>query len=96
MLFKVEMIVRVPDGMNKDTFAGLVAEEKAKAQALQEAGAWRHLWRVAGQYANVSIFDVESPEALHELMLSLPLFPYMETSVTALCRHPSSIHSGDR
>jgi muconolactone D-isomerase len=54
------------------------------------------LWRVAGQYANVSIFDVESPAALHDLMMGLPLFKYMETKVTALCRHPSSIHTDDR
>jgi len=96
MLFMVEMTVNKPAGVDEKKFAAEVAEEKAKAKALQEAGTWRHLWRVAGQYANVSIFDVESPAALHELMLSLPLFPYMTTKVTALCRHPSSIHADDR
>jgi len=96
MLFMVEMEVHVPAHLEKETFQALVTEEKARAKALQESGTWRHLWRVAGQYSNVSIFDVESPAALHELMLSLPLFPFMTTSVMALCRHPSSIHADDR
>lgn len=96
MLFMVEMEVHPPQGMDRDKFQSLVRDEKQQAQKLQEAGAWRHLWRVAGRYANVSIFDVESADALHEIMLALPLFPFMTTKITALCRHPSSIHEDDR
>lgn len=95
MLFMVEMTVNPPHDIDKEEFAKLVATEKARAQELQESGQWRHLWRVAGQYANVSIFDVESPAALHDIMMSLPLFPFMETKVTPLCRHPSSIRGDD-
>jgi muconolactone D-isomerase len=96
MLFMVEMQVKVPPGVDQAVFQAEVATERARAEELQRAGTWRHLWRVAGQYANVSIFDVESPAALHDLMMGLPLFKYMETKVTALCRHPSSIHTDDR
>lgn len=96
MLFMVEMVVNPPTHIAKDEFAKLVAAEKAQAEKLQKNGAWRHLWRVAGAYANVSIFDVEDATALHELMLSLPLFPFMTTKVTALCPHPSAIHKDDR
>lgn len=95
MLFMVEMTVNPPHDIDKDEFAKLVATEKARAEELQASGQWRHLWRVAGQYANVSIFDVDSPAALHDIMMSLPLFPFMETSVTPLCRHPSSIRDDD-
>ena len=49
------------------------------------------MWRVVGEYANVSIFDVESNDALHELLSGLPLFPYMDITVTPLAKHPSSI-----
>ncbi len=96
MLFMVEMQVKVPPGLDQAIFQAELDAERSRAQDLQSDGQWRHLWRVAGQYANVSIFDVESPAELHELMLSLPLFKYMETKVTALCRHPSSIHADDR
>ena len=66
------------------------------AAELQRAGTWRHLWRIVGEYANYSVFDVESAEQLHELLVRLPLFPYMQIHVTPLCRHPSSIHDDDR
>lgn len=96
MLFHVEMTVKLPHDMPVETQDRLKADERALAQRLQQSGVWRHLWRIAGQYKNVSIFDVESPQALHDLLTSLPLFPYMTMEVTALCRHPSSIHQDDR
>lgn len=96
MLFHVEMDVRLPPDLAPELAAQLKATEKARAQELQQSGKWRHLWRVAGRYANVSVFDVESPAELHELLSTLPLFPFMEVKVTALCRHPSSIREDDR
>jgi muconolactone D-isomerase len=96
MLFHVCMNVNLPALMPADEATKLKADEKALAQRLQDQGKWRHLWRIAGQYANVSVFDVDSVDELHTLLSSLPLFPYMEIEVTALCRHPSSIRSDDR
>ena len=96
MLYCVRMDVRPPHDVDPEHFERLKAEEKAKAQELQRSGKWRHLWRVAGQYRNVSIFDVSSNAELHDIIMSLPLFPFMEITVTALCRHPSSIHGDDR
>ena len=96
MLFHVEMTVNLPPEMDADKAARLKADEKALSQKLQKEGVWRHIWRVAGQYANVSIFDVESPAHLHDLLMQLPLFPYMSIEVRALCRHPSSVRDDDR
>jgi muconolactone D-isomerase len=96
MLFKVEMTVVPPAHLAKADFDRLVGAEREMAQRLQREGKWRHLWRVVGRYANVSIFDVESPTELHDLLMGLPLFPYMRVEVTALCRHPSSIRDDDR
>lgn len=96
MLFKVSMTVRLPHDMPREQADKLKADERALAQDLQRSGKWRHLWRVAGRYANVSIFDVSGPAELHDTLQALPLFPYMEIEVEALCRHPSSIHDDDR
>lgn len=96
MLFKVEMIVKIPHSLPEDTVAEIKAKEKAYAQQLQQSGKWQHLWRVAGSYANVSIFDVKDNAELQDLISQLPLFPYMDISVSPLCRHPSSIHEDDR
>ena len=96
MLFQVEMDVRVPHDFPAEKAEALKQTERARAQELQRAGIWRHLWRVAGRYSNVSIFDVSGPQDLHNILSSLPLFPFMDMRITPLCRHPSSVHDDDR
>lgn len=96
MLFKVEMVVKIPLDADPAVMEAIKKKEKEYSQSLQKSGKWRHIWRVAGQYANVSIFDVDSIEELHTILLALPLYPYMEMKVEALCRHPSSIRDDDR
>jgi len=96
MLFHVRMNVNLPASMPQDDAAKLKQVEKEYSQRLQQEGKWRHIWRIAGQYANVSIFDVGSVEELHALLTALPLFPYMQIEVMPLCRHPSSIRSNDQ
>jgi muconolactone D-isomerase len=96
MLFMVEMDVNVPLDYDPARFEALKKTEKARSQELQRTGTWRHLWRVVGQYSNVSIFDVASNSELHDILTSLPLYPFMDVHVTPLCRHPSAIHEDDR
>ena len=90
MLYHVRMDVHVPHDMDADRFELLKAQEKARAQE-QRQGKWRHLWRVAGQYSNVSIFDVAGHDELHDVLSTLPLFPFMTIQVTPLARHPSAV-----
>lgn len=96
MLFMVEMDVNIPHDLDTATADRIKAEEKAYSQTLQASGVWRHIWRKAGLYSNVSIFDVESNAALHDLLIALPLYPFITMKVTPLCRHPSAIHEDDR
>lgn len=91
MLYCVQMEVRVPHDVDPARFDRLKAEEKARAAELQHAGKWRHLWRVAGRYANISIFDVADHDELHAILSGLPLFPFMDMTVTPLAQHPSAI-----
>lgn len=91
MLFHVRMDVRIPHDLDPNTRAEVVAREKAYSQELQRAGKWPHIWRVVGEYANYSVFDVGSNDELHELLSGLPLFPYMSIEVTPLATHPSAI-----
>jgi muconolactone D-isomerase len=91
MLFHVHMVVDLPHDLPENTRKELIAREKEYSQALQQRGKWPHLWRIVGEYANFSIFDVESNDELHELLSGLPLFPYMRIKVVPLAQHPSSI-----
>lgn len=91
MQFLVRMDVRLPHDMPQDVADDLRARERERAHEIQRSGKWPELWRVVGRYANVSRFDVDSGDELHELLSSLPLFPFMEIEVTALTRHPSKL-----
>nr|WP_315182299.1 muconolactone Delta-isomerase [uncultured Albidiferax sp.] len=91
MLYLVHMIVNIPSTLAPEEAARIKGEEKAYSQQLQSAGKWPHLWRVVGEYANYSVFDVESNDELHDTLSKLPLFPFMKITVTALAKHSSSI-----
>ena len=91
MLFHVKINVRMPHDIDPEKVKKLGVQEHERAAELQRDGKWLHLWRVAGQWANISIFKVESPAELHSILESLPLYPFMDIEVAALCRHPGSI-----
>ena len=95
MLFQVRMDVNIPLDMPVEKVNEIKAVEKAYSQELQQQGKWRHIWRITGQYSNISIFDVEINEELHNILQGLPLYPYMQIQVTALNRHPSSVREDD-
>jgi muconolactone D-isomerase len=69
----------------------IVERQKSYSQEVQRAGKWAHIWRIVGEYANFSIFDVESNDELHTLLSGLPLFSCMDIHVTPLATHPSDI-----
>ncbi|GAA2352874.1 muconolactone Delta-isomerase [Saccharopolyspora halophila] len=91
MLFAVKMDVDLPVEMDPEVKADTLAREKAYSQQLQRDGEWVHIWRLAGRYSNLSVFDVADNERLHEILWNLPLFPYMNVEVTPLATHPSDI-----
>jgi muconolactone D-isomerase len=95
MLFHVQMEVRLPHDLPQDKADALKKVERERAQELQRLGKWRHLWRIAGRYSNISVFDVSGVQELHDILSALPLFPFMEIAVSPLCRHPSSIRDDD-
>jgi muconolactone D-isomerase len=95
MLYHVRMDVRLPHDLPPDARAEIAGRERAYSQRLQHDGRWLHLWRIVGEYANYSIFDVASHDELQEILANLPLFAYMDIKVTSLATHPSDIHAAD-
>jgi len=58
MLFHIRMDVNMPHSVSETEANEIKLKEKIYAQDLQQQGKWRHLWRIAGEYSNISIFDV--------------------------------------
>lgn len=91
MLYHVRMDVHLPVDLDPQERDDVVGRERAYSQELQRAGKWPEIWRVVGEYANYSIFDVESNDELHRILSGLPLFAYMDVEVTPLAVHPSDV-----
>lgn len=93
MWYMVHMVVRLPHDLDAGVADDLKQREKALCIELQKQGKWVHIWRVAGQYANYSVFNVGSHDELHDIISRLPLFPYMDVNVVPLAAHPSALES---
>jgi muconolactone D-isomerase len=92
VLYLVHMQVGIPAGIESAELERLQSEERVVSHRLQSEGKWRHLWRVTGEFANYSVFDVDSHDELHNLLTSLPLYRFMTSiHVIPLTRHPSAL-----
>ncbi len=87
----MEFLARIEQSISPDTdparLAAAKAAEKVRAQELVDAGKMRRIWRLPGRRAVMALYDVESIEELHELISSLPLFPWMDVTITPLGAH---------
>lgn len=90
-LFHCHMTVNLPPEMDADLRAEYLAREREYSQHQQNSGKWPHIWRIAGEYANISILDVADADELHSILSGLPLFPYMDIKVTPLAKHPNDV-----
>lgn len=91
MIYVVEMDVNLPGSWDESKIQDYMKRERETSQKWQNSGKWVYLWRVSGKYSNISVLDVESPDELHQIISSLPLFPYMQIKVTSICKHPNAI-----
>ncbi len=87
----MEFLARVEQHISPDMdparLAAVKAAEKIRAQELIDAGKMRRIWRLPGRRAVMALYDVDSLDELHELISSLPLFPWMDVTITPLSTH---------
>lgn len=88
MEFLVHIEIALPPDLSDAERALLEQGERERGLELRASGAITRIWRIPGRRANVGIWSAEDATALHELLSSLPLFPWMDITVTPLARHP--------
>jgi muconolactone D-isomerase len=91
MRFLVDVVVDFPaelrDPANPRRHE-LLAKELERGLELRRAGKIERIWRVPGALRNVGIWQAEDATELHDLIASLPLFPWLGVTVTSLATHP--------
>jgi muconolactone D-isomerase len=90
MLFMAKIVVRLPGDWPKEKLQEINKNETARSMQFVRDGKLRRIFRIVGQRANFSIWDVESPEELHATLTSLPLHPYMEIEIWPLIKHTTT------
>ena len=61
MLFHVRMDVQLPPDLDPQIRGPSSSAGRRPTRRICSAkGKWPHIWRIVGEYANYSIFDVES------------------------------------
>lgn len=85
--FLVEIEIGLPASTPEDERAALYAAEAERGRELREAGSIVRIWRVPGRRANVGVWQAADASELHELISSLPLFPWLDVRVSALAEH---------
>ena len=96
MRFLVQIRVSLPARMPDPERSELLAAEVRRGRQLRDAGSIVSIWRIpGGPLRNVGIWDAADATELHALIASLPLFPYLETTVTPLAQHPIDHDEGE-
>lgn len=94
MEFMTRTTINLPQATAPALRDGLMTDEFAAGAAMIRSGKLERIWRLPGQRANMAVWNVTDATELHDLLSSLPLFPYMRIEVFALSTHPLE-HSGD-
>ena len=94
MEFLVSIDVGWPPDGDADEKQRLIQAEGIRARELAEAGTIKRLWRIPGRWANVGLWEAPDATALHEALVSLPLYVWLDIEVQPLAHHPSDPGAG--
>jgi muconolactone D-isomerase len=86
--YLVKITINLPPNMPSTQREALLASEHKYGRQLVEQGIIRRIWRLPGQPSNMGVWVAQSATQLHELISSLPLYPWVTTDVIALAVHP--------
>jgi muconolactone delta-isomerase len=79
----------VPDGVTAQEVADAEAREAAQTREWAGKGKLRRLWALPGEGRALGLWQADNPAEMQAIVKSLPLDPWMTTTVTTLTPHPS-------
>jgi muconolactone D-isomerase len=88
MEFLVRAENRLPPETPDEERSHLKKGERARADELRAAGNLKRLWRVPGRNATIGLYECADATELHDMLSSLPMFPWMDITVEPVATHP--------
>lgn len=88
MEFLVNIKINWPIDMDPEVKEEIIREEQQLAKQLASKGNLVRMWRVPGRRENWGLWNARDTTDLHDIISSLPVFPYMDVEVRPLAIHP--------
>lgn len=89
MEFLVNIKLHWPDNMDETVKSKVISDERAHAAELIKSGNLVRMWRVPCRFENWGLWRAKSATELHQIISSLPAFPWMrDVTVNPLAKHP--------
>ncbi len=88
MEFLVNIKIEWPETMEPNRKAQIIKDEQDHAARLAKDGNLVRMWRVPGRRENWGLWRAGDATQLHEIIASLPVFPWMNVTVLPLAVHP--------
>ena len=88
MLFLLNIRTQLPGAWSAEQRAEMLQREFAAGVKLMEQRVIVRMFRIVGQLANFSVWQTATPEDLHAVLQTLPLFAFMTITVTPVIKHP--------
>lgn len=73
MLYLLDFNVEYPDAMSQKELFAMWAREADAALGAKQAGAVVDLWKVVGERRVVAVVDIDTPDALDQVLMDLPI-----------------------
>jgi muconolactone D-isomerase len=87
MEYLVRIKVSRPVQLRDDEWSDLLDRERDHATDYVRGGRIVRIWRVPGTSTNVGIWRAADATELHDLLVALPLHPFMDVDVECLAQH---------
>jgi len=88
MEFLVNIKFVWPDSIGEEMRKDLREKEVKMAKELARKGHLVRMWRVVGRRENWGLWRAKDATEMHDILSSLPIWPYMDVSVLAMAVHP--------
>jgi muconolactone delta-isomerase len=92
MEFLVQFDLDIPAGVAESAVEERERAEAAAAKTLADEGRLVRLWRTSGANSRavvLALYQAGNRQELDGLLSALPLYEWMQTSITPLLRHPN-------
>lgn len=88
MEFLININIIWSENLSESEVEKISVAEREMAAQLVKNGTLVRMWRVPGRRENWGLWKAKDATEIHEIISSLPVWPYMDVRIIPLAKHP--------